>query len=151
MEILEMRYGFFQISKLEDENSNLEEFLILNHTSHVARIEYLLVDYEEQRMNLIDTQLTLFDRTEKLDYCKVALDSSETEYLQCMLPSLSMNGSIYGKGSFLQPVKGNLGTHQFDPFCTSTIFISSAFSVLRPLYFNLYFVRFTSTRVLRTL
>ena len=50
--------------------------------------------------------MTLSDRTEKLDYCKVALDHTETEYLRCMLPSLSMNGSIYGTGSFLQPVKG---------------------------------------------
>jgi len=39
-----------------------------------------------------------------------------------------------------------LGTHQFELFCTSTIFISSTFSVLRPLYFL-----FTSTRVLRPL
>ena len=38
-----------------------------------------------------------------------------------------------------------LGTHQFDLFCISTIFISSAFSVLRPLYFDLS----TSTSLLR--
>ena len=37
------------------------------------------------------------------------------------------------------------GTHQFNLFCTSTIFIYSAFSVLRPLFFDLI----TSTRVLR--
>ena len=40
-----------------------------------------------------------------------------------------------------------VGTHQFDLFCTSTIFISSTFSVLRPLYFALS----TSTSLLRTL
>ena len=39
------------------------------------------------------------------------------------------------------------GTHQLDLFCTSTIFISSAFSVLRPLYVDSR----TSTSVLRPL
>ena len=38
-----------------------------------------------------------------------------------------------------------MGTYQFDLFCTSTIFISLTFSVLRPLYFDLS----TSTSLLR--
>ena len=38
-----------------------------------------------------------------------------------------------------------LGTHQFDLFSTVTIFISSTFSVLRPLYFDL----FTSNSLIR--
>jgi len=60
--------------------------------------------------------------------------------------------------NFLHPF---WGTHQFDLFCTSTIFIYSTFSVLRPLYFDLststallrplYFDLFTSTRLLRPL
>ena len=39
----------------------------------------------------------------------------------------------------------NMRKHQFDIFCTSTIFISSTFSVLRPLYFHSH----TLTSVLR--
>jgi len=42
-------------------------------------------------------------------------------------------------------VHPNQGTHYFDLFCTSTIFISSTFSVLRPLKAD----RFTSRRLLR--
>jgi len=44
-----------------------------------------------------------------------------------------------------------LGTHQFDLFCTSTIFIASTFSVLRPTgqtWLRLFWSNFTSTKTL---
>ena len=94
------------MSSVESDNAELERKLIRNHTSNMEVVNYLLVSYESQKRQLIETNWTLADRNEKLAYCKGALDRSESEYFHCILPSLKMNGSIYGSQSLLQPFQG---------------------------------------------
>ena len=60
--------------------------------------------FTTQRKTLLKTMKTLSEKEQKLKFCKAELSATEQEYLDCMIPSMNMNGSFFGDGiSFLKP------------------------------------------------
>ena len=127
------------------------------------------VTEKRREKKIHDVKMSSFNKpdraaTDKIDFGLFLVSIFVTVFyiigLQVTMIRLGMSRGSAVRNQMRKNVQPHgLGTHQFDLFCTSTIFISSTFSVLRPLYFDrststallrpLYFELFTSTSVLR--